>query len=263
MPKLRGSVQFTGSIDNMSAYTMQGHDGIILRKKGGPSRRQVKQNRNFELTRLNNAEFGASSKAGKTIRHAISMVKHLANYNISGHLNAIANSILKRDEVSKWGERAIRFSEHHNLLDGFTLNRQLLFNSVMRHAPGCTLSRDEGKASLVLPELIPGINFYTPPGQHLYRFIFTLGVIPDMISTAGGYKPQAPQYQSTYLITNWHTVTELVAGQSFELVLENFNGLNGSNSLILATGVEFGFPLTNDIVKPVKYAGTACIFATA
>jgi hypothetical protein len=149
------------------------------------------------------------------------------------------------------------------MLEGFTLNRQLLFNSVVRHPVTCALSRDEGKASLVLPALVPGINFYTPPGKHLYRFIFTLGVIPDMIFTPDGYKPQAPQYHSTYLITEWHTVTELTTQLSFDLLLENFTGLDTSNSLVVAAGIEFGFPLSNDIIQSVKYAGTACILATA
>jgi hypothetical protein len=250
-------------MDNMSAYTMQGHEGVILRKKGGASKEKIKTGRNFALTRLNNAEFGGSSKAGKAIRDAIWMVKHLANYNFSGHLNALAKTILKKDTEADWGERAIRFSQHHGMLEGFTLNRQLLFNSVVRHPLSCTLSRDEGKASLLLPALVPGINFYTPPGQHLYRFIFTLGVIPDMICTPDGYKPQVPQYHATYLITEWHTVTELTTQQNFELALENFTGLDASNSLILAAGIEFGFPLTNDIIQSVKYAGTATIFATA
>ena len=263
MPKLTGSILFTGSIDNMSAYIMHGHEGVILRKKGGASKEKIKTGRNFAITRLNNAEFGGCSKAGKAVRNAIWMLKHLANYNFSGDLNALAKTILKKDTEAELGERAIRFSKHHSMLEGFTLNRQLLFNSVVRHPVSCTLSRDEGKASLVLPALVPGINFYTPPGQHLYRFIFTLGVIPDMLFTPDGYKPQVPQYHATYLITEWHTVTELTALQSFHLVLENFTALDASNSLVLAAGIEFGFPLTNDIVQSVKYAGTATILATA
>ncbi len=70
MLKLTGSILFTGSMDNFSAYTMQGYDGIILRKKGGASKEKIKTGRNFYLTRKHNAEFGASSQAGKSIRKA-------------------------------------------------------------------------------------------------------------------------------------------------------------------------------------------------
>ncbi len=33
---------FTGSLGNYSAYTMRGHDGIILRTKGGASKNRIK-----------------------------------------------------------------------------------------------------------------------------------------------------------------------------------------------------------------------------
>lgn len=264
MPKLTGAIQFTGKLGNLSAYTMQGHEGIILRGKGGASKEMIKNHPNFALTRLNNAEFGASSKAGKAVREAIFMVKHLANYNFSGDINAIAKTILKQDSVNKWGERAILFSQYHELLEGFSLNRQLFFNTVVRHQIICKLNRDAGSVSLELPNLLPGINFYTPPGQRLYQFIFTLGVIPDMVFTLTGYRPQDPViYHPQTFTSEWYSTAAQLTAQTINLQLENFNGLINSNSLVLAAGIGFGYPLSNNIVQAVKYAGTATILATA
>jgi hypothetical protein len=264
MPKLKGAIQFTGKIGELSTYTMQGQDGIMMRQKGGASKEKIKNHPNFALTRLNNAEFGASSKAGKAVREAIVMVKHLANYNFSGDINAIAKTIIKQDKVNKWGERDILFSQYRHLLEGFSLNRQLFFNTVVRHPVICKLDRNTGSASLQLPNLLPGINFFTPPGQHLYQFIFTMGVIPDKVFTPAGYRPKDPvMYHPTTFTSQWHSVAEPMPAQSIELQLENFKGLTGSNSLVLAAGIGFGFPLSNNIVQPVKYAGTATILATA
>ena len=63
MAKLDGTIQFTGSLQNLSFYKMRGSDKIIVRKKGGPSRKQVKHSPNFENTRHNNSEFGGRALA--------------------------------------------------------------------------------------------------------------------------------------------------------------------------------------------------------
>jgi hypothetical protein len=42
-------------------------DTIIIRLKGGPSKRMIKSHPSFELTRRNNKEFGARSTASKWI----------------------------------------------------------------------------------------------------------------------------------------------------------------------------------------------------
>ena len=41
MGTLHGNLSFTGSISNISAYTMRGHDKVILRTKGGASKKQI------------------------------------------------------------------------------------------------------------------------------------------------------------------------------------------------------------------------------
>lgn len=263
MPKLIGNIQFTGSLDNMSAYKMRGSDKIILRTKGGATKEKIKKDPAFALTRQNNMEFGGCSKAGTSIRRALAMLMHLSDTRISGQLNALARIILKLDTLNERGQRAISFSQHRYLLDGFSLNRQLLFNSIIRHPVSCTLFRNNGAANLVLPGLIPGVNFYTPPQYHLYRFIIVLGVIPDIVYTPTGYRPANPiQNNPNYIFTEWHAVNEPVPEQSFDLQLENFTGLGDSNSLVLALGIEFGYPMSNNITKAIKYAGCATILAT-
>ena len=58
---------FTGSLHNISAYKRRDMDTIIIRLKGGPSKRMIKSHPSFELTRRNNKEFGARSTASKWI----------------------------------------------------------------------------------------------------------------------------------------------------------------------------------------------------
>ena len=263
MPKLTGNIQFTGSLDNLSAYRMRGSDQIILRKKGGATKAKIKMHPNFALTRQNNAEFGGCSRAGTAIRRAISPVIQLAETRIVGQLNALTRVILALDPVNARGERSISFSQHRQLLEGYCLNRQLFFNTVVRNPVGCAIFRETGSANILIPGLVPGVNLYTPPQYHMYRFIMVLGVVPDMVYKSTGYEPAAPvKYHPANIKTDWYPVKEPQGEQSFDLQLDHFTTLAATHTLVLAMGIEFGYPVSNTIISPVKHAGTAAILAT-
>ena len=60
MAKLIGEFQFEGSIGNLSAYKRKDSDKIILRTKGGPSKRRIKTAPEFAVVRLYNLEWNGS-----------------------------------------------------------------------------------------------------------------------------------------------------------------------------------------------------------
>lgn len=266
MPKLTGNILFTGSLGNLSAYKRRGSDKIIMRTKGGASKSKIKTDPAFTLTRMNNTEFGGASTAGAFVRQAVYGVKHLADPELSSQLTSFTSTILKLDIVNARGQRAIHFSQYRQLLEGFNLNRQLLFNTVIRHSVTSEVFRNTGSARLLLPGLLPGINIYTPPQYHLYRFIMVLGTIPDILymsTVSPEYGPAQPvQYNPEMLYTDWFSVKEPWPAQSFNIELKNFTSLPNSHSLVLSIGIEFGYPLSNQIVKPIAHAGSACILAT-
>ena len=45
---------FTGSLHNISAYKRRDMDTIIIRSKGGSSKKMIKSDSSFELTRQSN-----------------------------------------------------------------------------------------------------------------------------------------------------------------------------------------------------------------
>src|SRR5690606_19509175 len=158
MAKLSPGIQFTGSIAGLSAYTMRGSDKIILRTKGGMSKKQVKRLPANSLLRLNNNEWKGCTLTGSNIRKCLHGILHLADYNITGSLNAMAKMIQKLDIVNKQGERSILMSEHKQLLNGLSLNRKTLFDSVVRYPLPVTINRNLASANIIIPELTPGIH---------------------------------------------------------------------------------------------------------
>jgi hypothetical protein len=56
MARLKGDIKFVGKYGDLTAYTMQGSDEIIIRSKGGASKETIKNADNFARTRDLNKE---------------------------------------------------------------------------------------------------------------------------------------------------------------------------------------------------------------
>jgi hypothetical protein len=265
MAKLTGNIQFTGSLGNVSAYTMRGSDKVILRTKGGASREKIKNNPAFARTRELNKEWSGCSKAGAAVRMAMYPLRHMADYNISGPLNAIAKIVQKLDTDHPVGSRAIYFSKHKQVLDGFNLNHQNTLDSVVRSPINFILNRNEG-ATVHLPALNPKINFLNKYQRPLFRFVTALGIISDMEYNEDYlfYRPLHAEIHghSVKVTSDWYPALLPFDGLSLKLSLKGAPDLNETDTLILAAGIEFGNPLTNSIVEPIKYSGSAKILAT-
>jgi hypothetical protein len=265
MAILEGGLAFTGSMKNISAYRMKGVSKLVLRSKGGASRQKIQQDAAFALTRLNNEEWSACTKAGKNIRLAMYAVKHLANYNISGPLNALCKIIQADDGVNEKGKRQVQLSKSSYKLEGFGLNTINTFDAVLRHPIVCNLNRDTATAGILLPDILPGINFHNPQKQPLYRFVFILGAAPDIVydDAKKMYVPAIPQLPHAAVVhTTWCNWKQRSEATQLSLALTGWNA-NSKAALLLSVGVEFGVPVSNTEVKYVKYSGCAKILKVA
>src|SRR5258705_1980837 len=236
-------------------------DTIIIRFKGGPSKRMIKSKPSFDLTRRYNKEFGGRSTASMCIRRALRPLKPLSDYNISGPLNATLKPIQEMDTVSEWGKRNIQLSKNPRLLEGFQLNRRNPFDSVLRSPLSFTLSKDEMKASLEIPELIPGNNFFPVDQYPVYRWQAVLGVIPDLFfDEKRGYAPNG-NFNGPYpfdFATEWCAVRTGAASRVIELSVPYAVPEGSSFSLMLAAGISFG-TLRSTGPEQARYAGSGKI----
>lgn len=253
MAKLEGNIQFTGSLQNLSFYKMRGCDKIVVRKKGGPTRKQIQRSPNFDVTRRNNQEFGGRAKAAKFIKYALHPLLFLADYNITGPLNALLSPIQKMDTTSGKGKRNILISKNPTLLQGFTLNRKYLFESIVR-TPVSYVTQDQ-QVMLEIPALQPGINFMAPLNYPWYRFVAVAGVVPDIFyqDERHGYQPKSDRYDAYTASTDWQPLNTPAAATKLTIT-----GLPANKpddcSLIMALGIGFGSMQGGDIT-PVRYIG--------
>lgn len=255
MAIIKNALQFTGSLGNITAYTMRGSDKIIIRTKGGASGKKIKTSPKFQRTRENNAEFGLCAKVASGIRSAVWPVKHMADYNFTPVLNALAKHVQLMDKHHPRGKRHVLFSQHAYLLEGFHLNKQNTFDSLVRHPLSFQINREALQATIQLPTLEPGINLRIPWPDPVFRFIAALGFMTDNSATRKGHAASAE--------TEWHPVLQPFEERELQLQLPPVaGGIRSATTLLLSIGIETGMPVTNTLIKPLKYHACAKILGT-
>lgn len=257
MPVLAGDMQFTGTMGGLSAYRMKGTDKIIIRRKGGPERNKLKTHGNYALTRQYNQEWKACILAGQQLVHAIHPLKHLNDHSYFGALTGLLKSIQKDDTIHPLGQRSILLSQYAYKLEGFSLNKYNSFESIVRHPLQYETDRHNGTAWVQLPELVPGINLGNPMKQPLYRMVVSLGAVADIHyhPTRNRYEPVTDTIiHPVTASTDWCSYKQTTPATLLTLAL-NTLPVPPHMSMVLAVGIEFGVPVSNTEIRPVKYAG--------
>ncbi|MFI5154245.1 MAG: hypothetical protein ACHQET_12975 [Chitinophagales bacterium] len=253
---------FTGNISNISAYTMRGHDKIILRSKGGASKRKIKTAESFEATRRLNDEWKGVTKASTSIRLGLWPLKALADYNISGPLNALVKKIQSLDSVNRKGERAILFSKQPEFLSSFNYNRQTLFDTVIRQPFSVDINKSDGICELTVPALQPAINFFPNPRHAYYQIVLAFAAISDYEwhQSSRDYFPVSsnlPQYEQIY--TPWMQTNRPGPSSVYRFAPSGAFTVGKDMILLLGAGVQYGIPGMDGSIQPAPYAGVARI----
>src|SRR5690349_2015025 len=148
MALLESMLQFTGSMGNISAYRMRGVDKIVIRKKGGATRRQIQKSPRFAKTRLHNTEFSGRARGVHWTMAAIRPLKVVADHIISGPINGLMKYFQDLDQEREVGQRSIRFSKHASILEGFSFNKDTSLDILVTAPLNYTISRETGSATI-------------------------------------------------------------------------------------------------------------------
>jgi hypothetical protein len=253
MAKLEGNIQITGSLDNLSFYKMRGSEKIIVRRKGGPTRKQVKQSPKFANTRRNNKEFGGRAAATAFIKQLLNPLRFMADHNITGPLNALLKPIQEMDTANEWGKRSIILSKNARLLVGFSVNRLYQLDSIVRTPVSYSLQNQQVVISI--PDLLPGLNFISPGNYPWFKFIATAGPVPDLYyrDENWGFQPNGHyNYGPSSAHTDWLPVNLQAA--STQLILDIPEVKPADHSILVAVGITFG-AMQGTEIRPAKYVG--------
>lgn len=259
MAKLRTPYEYTGRLGNATAYTMFGVPGVILRARGGPSRHAYEKAPSLARMRENSREFGGRARASGFIMQALTFVKPFADHNIAGPLNALVCKIQKATAGVR-GKRGMRISKYSDALECFSLNRNVPFESVVRVPIAWSIDSADMKAEVTIPALKHGINFHPHPRHSMYRFVVSLGAVPDVMYSEEEkqYLPNAFDFAPAFVETEWCHVSKYTEETTIELAVNEVNlDYKGPLTLILAIGIGYGVPNEYGGFKWVKHAGAA------
>ncbi|MEJ1241413.1 hypothetical protein WBG78_24920, partial [Chryseolinea sp. T2] len=221
MAQLISGFQFTGSLGQLSAYRMKGSDKIVVRTKGGPSKSLIAKGKQFDITRRNNSEFGRRAKASAIVLNAMQPLRPLADYKISGAVNAILKQIQATDTTSTFGQRDIYLSRRPGLLEGFSFNRENTFDKALSAPVSVEVDHIANSVSVVIPEIVHGTNLRTSNRYPYCCFVVTAACVPDLIWHDAGYHVNVKVNTSE---TDWRSVTA-DAGEQRRLSSELCQGL--------------------------------------
>jgi hypothetical protein len=262
MGNIISGTDFTGSIGPITVYKMRGHDKLVIRSKGGPSKRRIKTHPNFNATRSLNQEWKLVTGVAKNIRMDLSAISQLADYNISGPLNALVKKIQTSDTINEKGKRSILFSRYPEIISGFQFNRQTLFDSIVRLPLEVNIDKTAALATVTVPILQPAIHFFPNPRYAYYRLVIDMGAASDQVwnEESMSFKSlSAPLPEYKHLFTGWVPASSTQPAAAYQLApfLEFYSGPD--MILILGAGIQYGMPSPDGSIQPVPYAGAARI----
>jgi hypothetical protein len=258
---------FTGRLGQASVYKMRGHDKLVIRSRGGATKSTIKTHPNFEATRNLNREWKLVTKVAGSIRTDLSGLRSLADYNYSGPLNALIKKIQISDTLHEKGKRSIFFSRHPDFISSFQLNRQTLFDSIIRQPLELNIDKPTAVATITVPLLQPNIHFFPNPKYAYYRLVIDMGAASDHVwdDESMSYQqvvPLLPTYKVLY--TDWFPVSSTQPVTTYQQLPFTAPGLPEFSTgpdmiLILGAGIQYGMPAPDNSIQPVPYAGAARI----
>ena len=130
MGKLKGIIQFTGQIDGLSFYEMNGK--IIVRKTGGFDGEKIKNDANYARVRENSSEFAHCAEMGKYFRNSLQpYLKQLHIPYVHNRVLGLFQEISRLDLVSARGKRSVinglQSVEAKEVIERFEFNKNLSF----------------------------------------------------------------------------------------------------------------------------------------
>ncbi|MDP4269040.1 MAG: hypothetical protein Q8909_02820 [Bacteroidota bacterium] len=263
MAKVRNLMEVEGRIKNLSFYTMEGCDQIIVRTKGGPSKYKVKHDPKFAVVRKNNIEWSGCTQMSKIIFNTLKDLFRLADYPVIGTLNAVCKSIQTQDTESEHGARGLYLTKYGKVLEGFTPNKRRILEQTIQVLPEYTVDRDGMCAQVSFPAIQPEYQLTNVRNLPYFRLIATLGAISDVYLAKNGksydsYKGVLP-YTRKLQISDWLSTNAPAEPQNFQLKFDDVykEDFTVNQSLILGIGVEFGKENAIQQIEPVKHSGSA------
>lgn len=180
MARQKGPLKYVGTLGDIRHFKIKGNQGYFAGLTGGPTAEQIATDPAFKRTRENMNEFGGCALAGKSLRIGFaSLMKTMADSQVTGRLTAIMKKINLEDGSEARGKRAVLISQAPHYLKGFEFNRFTSFNATYNAPYTITPGVDRDSSTLEIPAFNPLNYLNIPAGATHFRIINGISVISD------------------------------------------------------------------------------------
>ena len=263
MAELNPDFSFEGPLGNLSFYKRRGSKKTQVRLKGGPTKEQIQTLDSFAAFRAHLSETAGVGPATRQLRVCLGPLLDLAEPDITGQFNRLHRSMMKAYQP-EFGLRPVLYSKYPFLMEGMNLNRQCLFEALIRHPLQAGINREGLQATVSVPELIPNVNFKSPFKLPYYQLLFGLNLVSDI-----QYDHATKRYRYldeglavvSIAATEWLPCTAKRPALQRILQMEPKHGyVIGEHAVLVCTaGIAFGMPQSDGHVQFQKYHGSGKI----
>ena len=266
----KGILKMTGGFGTASCYSLPGSDKMIIRTKGGPSKRRMKVGSEFAVVRKHQNEWKACVMFSQALKYALGDVYRLADYNVSPVWNGLGKNIIKTDIENALGERSLLVSAFKQELQGFSLNRNYALNALLAVQPVIQVDIDKLYVSVSFPSFNSTREILNVRKLPYFRIKICFGVLSDIHfvpdNSKGEYKPihQWGNGLNQSASSEWLFSNDIVPELKLEIQYDEKFALNDRENLsyLLSMGIEFGNVGFGGKIEGVKYAGAGKIVGT-
>jgi hypothetical protein len=195
MARQKGVMKYVGTIGDVRHFKIKGNQGYFAGMIGGPTGEQIATAPEFARTRENMNEFAGCAMVGKSLRvYLASLLKSMADNQVTGRLTAIMKKINLEDGSEARGQRAVLISAVPQYLDGFEFNRFVSFGGTITAPFTVTPTAGRDGSTVAFQPFNPLSFLNIPSGATHFRLVNAISAISDFQfnATTGGYEPKEP-----------------------------------------------------------------------
>lgn len=242
MSKQTGLIRLDGTIGGISFYRAEGED--LAKTANGPSKEKIATDPAFIRTRENNAEFGGSATAAKSLRLALATaLQTMGDPRLPSRLTKLYKEINAKGTGIR-GERPISVSENRPMLNNLEFNIRAAFSSVFNAPYTFSSNASRTQGTIDIPAFSPASFVHAPKGATHFRLTAIIGVVSDFVynSDTAKYDPTDPTLDMLSALTYGATIelnVATVAAINLVAALDPAPTMTGTVSVVHCIGIEF------------------------
>lgn len=186
MAKLKGLIDFEGTLGGITAYTRNGER--VLRQASGADKKKIMRGKNYARTRENMMEFSGGVAAAKVLRQSLTPVlRGFTDTYFTGRLQGKYRDMIT-EASGKRGQRVFKPLAHAAAIMAIPFDVKLHLDSVLRIKPLITVNAERTAATLSVLSFTPATDIYAPAGATHLELIYAIALQPSFEYDAGTKK---------------------------------------------------------------------------